>query len=361
MTLREVRHISGWPSVLLDSLRLGASMTVFYLHARELWFPNLISPPDEPGNMAHAAVVVFFVLSGYVIAHTTTGSNRGPQHYALARLSRLCSVVWPALVLTAIIEFVLTLLAPTVVAAHSRGFALPRYLLTGSFLNEIWFFSAAPPMNVPLWSLGFEFWYYVIFGLLLYRPTGTKGLLLPLAACLVAGPKILVMMPLWLAGVVAYGLARPHLSLLTTWSLVCASLVCTYLLVLFLPIFPFGIGQAPLFFAGQFLTDWVTGLSVAVALWLLPTDTERRVQANWIGRFRRIADLTFPLYVLHYPLLILWQGVFGLQLYDKGQLAQALLVVLITATGLGAVLEKQRVAWTGFFAQLVNKIIHIKI
>ncbi|NML63647.1 acyltransferase [Hymenobacter sp. RP-2-7] len=346
---------------MLDTLRLGSSLTVFYIHAREMWFPNLVLPPEAPGNMAHAAVVIFFVLSGYVIAHTTTSNNRGPKHYALARLSRLTSVVWPALLITAITEFILTQLAPAIAAAHSRGLALPRYLLAGSFLNEIWFISATPPINVPLWSLGFEFWYYTIFGLWFYRPASLKRLSLLLVACLIAGPKILLMMPLWLAGVIAYKLARPQLSSAISWLFVSLSLLIAYLLVLYISPFPFAIGQAPLFFAGQFLTDWIIGLFIALALWLLPTATIKYPQSLWIKKVRQVADLTFPLYVLHYPLLILWQGIFGLHLYEKWQLAQALIAVALTTAILGTIMEKQRSGWAIFFAQLINKTLPIKL
>ena len=96
MSPHNSRILSGGPSILLDSLRLGASLVVVFNHALDMWFPNLGVDPSLPGNTAHAAVVAFFVLSGYVIAHTTTSNNRGALHYAYARLSRLYSVVLPA-------------------------------------------------------------------------------------------------------------------------------------------------------------------------------------------------------------------------------------------------------------------------
>jgi peptidoglycan/LPS O-acetylase OafA/YrhL len=353
MKTRKPRIISGGASVLLDTLRLGASLTVIYFHARDMWFPNLHSDSTEPGDMAHAAVVVFFVLSGYVIAHTTTGNNRGPRHYALARLSRLYSVVLPALLFTAVIEFVLTRIDPILAAEHRRSPSWPRYFVTGSFLNEIWFLSAAPPINRPLWSLGFEFWYYLIFGCWFYRPASIKGLLVPAIACLIAGPKILVMMPLWIAGMVAYRMPRPYLPPLTAWALVGVSLLGAGLLVLNLPPFPFRLGYAPFFFAGQFLTDWASGLFVAVALWILPSATVGKGPV-WIGHFRQIADLTFPLYVLHFPLLVLWQGFFGRHLYNAWQMALALFATLIIASLLGLVLERQRSSWVNIFKLLLD-------
>jgi peptidoglycan/LPS O-acetylase OafA/YrhL len=59
-----------------------------------LWLPS------------HLAVMVFFVLSGCVIAYTTFQRHPGDvQKYIIARLSRLYSVVIPALILTGILFF----------------------------------------------------------------------------------------------------------------------------------------------------------------------------------------------------------------------------------------------------------------
>lgn len=354
MSSPKPRIISGGASVLLDSLRLAASLTVLVAHAHGMWFPTLIHNRNQPGDTAHAAVVVFFVLSGYVIAHTTSGTNRGPLHYAQARLSRLYSVLLPALVITALTEVILAKVSPVLSTEFTRGLSWPRYLITGGFLHEIWFLSAAPPVNGPLWSLGFEFWYYTIFGLWFYRKPQAKGLLLPLAACLIAGPKILVMMPLWLAGVLAYHIPRPKLKLSHAWWLVAGGLVAAMWAVFYVPPLPKGIGYAPLYFASQFITDWITGIFIASALWALPTSASAQGSAEWVGVFRQVADLTFPIYVLHNPLLILWRGIFGQHLYNTTQLVQALLTVLVIAAIMGVVLEKQRPAWVRLFGWVLH-------
>ncbi|TDN39581.1 hypothetical protein A8B98_18000 [Hymenobacter sp. UV11] len=208
-----------------------------------------------------------------------------------------------------------------------------------------------------MWSLSFEFWYYTIFGLWFYRQHTFKGLLLPLAACLVAGPKILLMMPLWLAGVMAYRLPRPQVRAETAWLLVSAGLLGAAGMALYLPPFPYGIGP-PLFFAGQFLSDWFTGLFISLALWILPSANPSKVSGSWIDKFRKVADLTFPIYVLHYPLLILWQGIFKQRPYDAGQLAGALVMVLLVAAAIGLVLERQRPVWAKFFKWLLNRAYH---
>ncbi|MFQ3189263.1 MAG: peptidoglycan/LPS O-acetylase OafA/YrhL [Paraglaciecola sp.] len=71
------------------------------------------------------------------------------------------------------------------------------------FVTQIWFLSAIPFSNGPFWSLGYEFWYYVIFAIVFYIKTPIKYLLL-LVICLFVGPKILLLLPIWLMGVMVY-------------------------------------------------------------------------------------------------------------------------------------------------------------
>jgi peptidoglycan/LPS O-acetylase OafA/YrhL len=348
------RIIIGSSSIFLDALRICAAFTVLYIHAFDRWFPKLAHPQSEPGEPSHTAVIVFFVLSGYVIAHTTISKNRGGIQYAQARLSRLCSVVIPVLIITAFIQFVLAYIDPVLLASYSRGPSFIRYVLSGLFINELWFFSAAPPLNGSLWSLSFEFWYYTIFGFWIFKKGGWKSYLLPLAACLIAGPKILLMMPVWLAGYVAYSLPRPQIKQPVSWLFVIAGILVAWVAVNNVPSIPYKIGYKPLFYANQFVTDWIVGLLVAFTLWTLPTGNEQSTEPKWTGMFRKVADLTFPLYVLHFPLLILWRGVFGFQLNNSLQMWQAIISVVIVSAIIGVLLERQRYIWIRLFKWLLT-------
>jgi peptidoglycan/LPS O-acetylase OafA/YrhL len=354
------RSIGGSTSLVLDGLRLSAALAVLCLHAHDMWFPSSMHRPDQAGNASHAAVVVFFVLSGFVIAYTASMRNAGFGPYMRARLGRLCSMVVPALLLTAMVEVALRLQGdPGLMALYVRGPFGPRYLMTGAFLNEIWLFSAAPPANIALWSLSFEFWYYLIFGLWFFNGRGWKSALLAAGACVVAGPKIVLMMPIWLMGCAAYRLPRPVLSPARRWTAVVVLLASVLATIAIVPPRPFPIGQAPFFFANQFMTDWAVGLSVALALWLLPTWSAHRdgrvsrdVSPLLVRRVRRLADLTFPIYLMHYPLLVLWRVLFGTRFEDPVQYAQAVVGTLVVSSILGLLLEPQRRHWDRFFDRL---------
>ncbi|WP_460911807.1 acyltransferase family protein [Spirosoma areae] len=349
------RTIDGGSSIILDSLRILSALIVVVHHANMQWLTNYYDIAELSNNLSHAAVVVFFVLSGYLIAYTTTSNNRGFIQYTVARLSRLYSTVAPALLLTAIIEIVVNIIDPALAMDYTRGSSWPRYALSIVFCNEIALFSAAPPINGPLWSLSFEFWYYTIFGLWFYRSSNWKSLLLPIGACLIAGPKILLLMPIWLCGFMAYQLPRPKITTKISWLFVFLFLFIAAIGTTYLPAFPFPLGQRPFYLANRFITDWAIGIFVALALWYLPYQ-ERSSKSKGIKLLRTVADLSFPLYVLHYPLLVLWRAVFGWRPNDVVQMCQAIVSVILLATLIGLFLESQRNNWARFFRWTINRI-----
>lgn len=349
------RTVSGGASIFLDSMRVLAALTVLVYHALYQWldaYPKLVALFND---LSHAAVVVFFVLSGYLIAYTTTSNNRGPRQYAVARLSRLYSMVMPALLITVLIEVLVHQLSPELAAQYIRGNPVPRYALCLAFCNEIGLLSASPPINNPLWSLSYEFWYYTIFGLWFYRGASVKSRLLPFLACLIAGPKILLLLPIWLLGFAAYRLPTPRVAAGTAWVLVFGFMLAAGLAVTSLPGFPFVVGYKPLFYANQFVSDWATGVLFALAVWFLPTESSS-AERGWVSAFRVVADLSFPLYILHYPLLILWRAAFGWRMNDIGQMWLATISVLLASGMIGLLLERQRGLWIRFFKWSLDRL-----
>lgn len=300
-------------SVYLDLVRFAAACLVYLSHSSVQWLTKGGIPAS---GHAHAAVIVFFVLSGYVIAYITDTKERSWHDYAAARLSRIYSVAVPAVLLTVALDAAGRMLYPGIYGFPFDRFAIriPSSLL---FLNEVWFVSITNFSNVPYWSVCYEAWYYVFFGLLVFAPKR-----LAIGACcvlaLLLGPKIALLAPVWVMGVVLYRWQRLRaLPDALSWLLVVAS---TGGLVLFQTL---GVAAAvdgvvktllgveryrSLVWSWHFLSDYLLGALVFVHLagvrglaarvQSLPAPVERPI--------RFLASYTFTLYLLHQPLLFFW-------------------------------------------------------
>ena len=180
-------------SLLLDVLRFLAAMLVFIHHSEQIFRSAWLSPLASFG---HDSVVFFFMLSGFVIAHTTQNKDSSLRDYAVARLARIYSVALPSLLLVSILYaggIALNAKDYPPLAAHQW------FKLMGSsalFLNESIDTGLVVPTNAAYWSVCFEVWYYILFGCIFYF----RGLLrigLVVLSMLLAGLPILLMFPIW--------------------------------------------------------------------------------------------------------------------------------------------------------------------
>ena len=99
-----------------------------------------------------------------------------------------------------------------------------QYLLSLLFVNQLWFVHTTPSFNPPFWSIGYEFPYYIFFGLIVFLPPKWR-LLGGAIAIAVAGPAIAVLLPIWLLGVLAFRLGAKNLDRKFGWLLWIGSLI----------------------------------------------------------------------------------------------------------------------------------------
>ena len=224
-------------SVHLDAVRATAAMVVVISHWRMLLYvPYAEAPSRAPlaklfyllTKGGHTSVVIFFVLSGYLISGSILRSlDKGAfsfPMYLTHRLARLWSVLLPALVLGGLLDWI----GIHYTTAHALYAGMVRNYVTHDTIANL-----RPSLafqdalflqrgldkefgsNVPLWSLSYEFWYYILFpsGLLLLLVRGTAQriwLALGLAAAaIVSGLSILLYFPLWLAGAALHKFPAP--------------------------------------------------------------------------------------------------------------------------------------------------------
>lgn len=295
-------------SVLLDVVRLAAAAAVLCTHLSYLLLSDM---PLWLSRHGPEAVSVFFVLSGFVIAYSCDRKPTCWRAYAKARAARLYSVVLPVLLVVIIIDSLGRSYNPAWYSSHS--FVGPEPTLHSlstilTFTNELWFRHVVVGSSEPFWSLGFEVAYYLLFGILLFsRGVARYGLCV--AWALLVGFKILLYLPIWLTGVVAWRIVRtgvPVLSVKAAW------------LILMLVPLTYSLWRAG--FGGQDAQfDWtsttsalasagyhlVIGLLVAAAIIALNIVTrEKPAFAPSVARPAQwLAGASFTLYLLHQPLI----------------------------------------------------------
>jgi peptidoglycan/LPS O-acetylase OafA/YrhL len=191
---REGRSLMNVPammsSVHLDCIRGLAALSVLFYHVRYRFFldyaevvdPNVVAKLYYAcTSFGHDAVMVFFVLSGFFISSSIRRDvllNRWSwSRYASNRLIRLYVVLLPALGLTLFWDSLGMRWAGTHAIYSGLAqqwthdfFNVSERLLPSVFLGNLFFLQTiyVPPLgsNDPLWSLAYEFWYYLLFPLI---------------------------------------------------------------------------------------------------------------------------------------------------------------------------------------------------
>lgn len=189
-------------SVYLDFIRFCAAATVFIVHANYDRFTGGLPFLWRFRDLGNDAVMVFFVLSGFVIAYVASEKERTRREYFASRLARLYSVAVPALILTVCLDYLGSRINHALYDGWWYQSDAPAWRVVVSllFLNELWFDSVRPFSNGPYWSLGYEFWYYMLYASVAYSARSWKACIFTGMLCAFIGPKILLLFPVWLMG-----------------------------------------------------------------------------------------------------------------------------------------------------------------
>ena len=200
----------------LDALRFIAAFMVILSHGRNTFFPAYADLPTTQHNvftmaftmfcrMGHEAVIVFFVLSGFLVGgrgfERIIGGTMNVGSYAIDRFARIT----PPLLAAILFYFVTSCVIPG--TPFSWATALGNlFSLQGVFCESL---------VSPFWSLSYEVWFYIILGSLavLLKAKQDEKIILGLSV-FVAAISVFVLglkmhyLFIWMMGAVAY-LARP--------------------------------------------------------------------------------------------------------------------------------------------------------
>ncbi|MDY0960502.1 acyltransferase [Massilia sp. CFBP9026] len=350
-------------SVYLDLVRFLAALAVVAMHMRQF---GLVEAPgaDLLTLFGREAVMAFFVLSGFVIAYTTEQRRPSARDYALARAARIYSVALPVLLLAFACASLVRGHLMTGMDLHYQlakpWFYIPFHLL---FLGDLWSLAEVPPWLGPWWSLNYEVWYYVLFGVACYvrGPWRLPALGLVLA---VMGVKLWLLLPVWLAGVALYHWQARH-----TLSCALARLGWIASLALLVLYEASGVeetlrtagraswlGQAVVLGnADRFLSDYVFGLIVCLNF-ACARFARFSALLRCAAPIRLLASYTLTLYLSHALVLIAWPALYP---HDPGSMADLLalgLAVAVATAVLGMLTEQRKDVFRRLLARLAAAV-----
>ena len=339
-------------SIYLDLIRFVAAIAVFFAHAPSfiggyLW---------QLASFGHQAVVIFFLLSGFVIAYVVEEKEKKLSTYIINRASRIYSVAIPAIIIAWFVYMMGMEVRPEVFYNFNISYFYSNwtFLSALSFTNQAWV-GISIFSNPPYWSLSYEILFYVFFAIIHYL-TGLKKLFFSALLLLLMGPSILLYLPIWLLGVYCYrnltlfsSLKTWQTSLVFLFSLIGISILClkntAYLINSFAPvILGDNLFSMLLHPAQYFLVDYLIAICVACNI-LSYTYIVEGIK-NYINLYEKtirfLAGYTFSAYLYHFPILCLYSIFFPFKEFPIASIFLTLVATPLTIWLLGHYTEKHK-------------------
>lgn len=304
---------------LLDLIRGSDALLVVMGHLRSLMFESW-----NGGNifkiifyavtsLGHQAVIVFFVLSGFFVGGSfIADKNKDMFKYSIKRISRFYTVLIPALVLTWIIDSIGIYLfkANALYGGYSDNYVLKydvasRLNLETLFANMIYLQDIIYPTfgsNGALWSLAYEFWFYIIFPLLWFLFSSNKinykivAFTVILTMFYFLGLKGFIYFLIWFIGVLVYSLYKEeNINKKIKQSKYKIILILAFICTLLMSFFCRTWGL---------IADLFLGISFGLLLLVMLNSKEiSSIYLKKIATF--IANISFSMYAIHLPILVL--------------------------------------------------------
>lgn len=295
----------------LDWLRFAAAFAVLVTHTCvENWYgyAELDGHYKNPASwiffyvtgLSIAPVIVFFVLSGFLVGGKVLERVRNGTFdataYALDRVSRIYVPLLPALLFTMVICLIC-----------GRSFSIGELL--GNLFGLQGLSCGCFGGNGPLWSLAYEFWFYLLAGYIgllfcsAYRMTGALlGVTLVFVIFTQFDASLLFS---WCLGAFSYSLLTRYFK--RTWFFVSVGLaVLGYGLMLLLAESG-STNHLASFLPSRGIATLILSLGLA---FIVPFVAQRPPRSGWLISIERagthLAAFSYTLYLTHYPMLDLW-------------------------------------------------------
>lgn len=354
-------------SLYLDLVRFLAALAVVFSHYALI--AGIQNPLQAFSTSGTQAVDVFFVLSGFVIAFVRDTKEVNRRTYGMSRLLRILTVAWPALALTAMLDAVGRHANPRLYdEVYQSG--MSALLKSASFTGEIWNSHRYFGSDSPYWSLNFEAWYYVLFGILAYGKSNFRWIVAAAISCVI-GPKILALLPIWLMGAGLYHLLK-RMPVSSKMALVAAAAAVAMIIIYELaqtgalsPLIsklarsqqftPFDFSKVRLSSIAQ---DYFIAIAFSLSV-IAYHGLSRHVSGTMLAMekpIRFLAGGTFTLYLMHLPVLLCIAAVSPL---EKTSLGSALLLIgaaVVSCFGLAELFERRKNMWKSTVGRIFHRV-----
>lgn len=328
--------------VFLDGIRGLAALYVVIHHARwvlwEGYHEGYLLHPEHYGasqkvfmyllscfRYGHEVVILFFVLSGFVIhlryskALATDNMSRFDyKYYLVRRTRRIVPPMLLALLLTFVLDTIGILLKLPIYDGICKYTSIAENLrvdhnMTTLFGNLVFLMKIYVPVwgtNGPLWSLAYEWWFYMLYPLVFML--SRKNVWLPFIVIFLLGilaimnvlplkilNQVLALMPAWWLGAFLADVFIGRIKISFDY------LLWFFLLI---PLCLFGFEWLPFGINGV-VAYWLWGLGF-MGLFSLGFSRYGKGRLRFLEHLKPLGDISYSLYVLHMPVLVLMSAAF---------------------------------------------------
>ncbi len=331
---------------LIDTIRGVAALMVFLGHLRNVFFKDYSEINSNIifdlfyfiTSLGHIAVLFFFVISGFVITNLifNKSKNFSLADYLFDRIMRLWVVLIPSIIFSICLYMYLKTYAVGIINGDLRYIInsgpsendakITIYLILGNifFLQEILVQTFS--INAPLWSLSYEFWYYLLFPVILIFLNKIENYNKPSFRfiCLIVFILLLIFLPLkiilyfliWLCGSFIFFFRNINIINIKTHFTISVTLLLISIFALkinFLNLNTFILELFIIIFFSYFI--------------LVFLKLKSKILTNIF--FKKLSDLSYSLYLFHFPLVLLLSSYIGNNKFDLNFL-NFLLFIIVT-------------------------------
>lgn len=361
------KPLSTTVSVGADMLRVVATLMVVTWHVVD----GRLYALHDIRTATGLALGSFFLLSGFVVRHSTVRKSSTFRRFWESRSARLLSALVPALLVTLLIDAVLARANPAFFQeqiASDYGHPWIRFFAQIIFASQIWFQDIAAFSNSPLWTLGYEGPAYLLYSCAFFFRGRIRALAVA-ATALFYGPQVLVLFGCWAGGAALHDTCqrRPAsigagaVSLLLGASILVGAVWIDLPSMVGAQLQSMGILDqwcSALRRADEFPTFFVSALGFAFIIYGLNGVAPRtnRLAKRISPFFLWLGSFCFSIYVFHYPILLLVKGLGGFEYEGATGPIVSLAAAVFGSYALSFVSEARRGQWQSAISFVIESL-----